>query len=110
MFTRICEFLPRLKQANEDLHHRPAEEFNMENVAKGERHIKMELGLGVFDLRDSQNKENISLNETEITSSFDDLTSSEESSDSESSNSEGANDSDSSVNKHVLIEDITNLR
>lgn len=115
MFTRINEFLPKLKQANEELQHRSAEEINIEHVSKGERHIKMELGLGVFNLEDPQNKENISLNEPETTSCSDDLTSSEESSEESEADSCTNYTDNSDVNraiddKHVLIEDITNLR
>ncbi|KXS94373.1 hypothetical protein AC578_6591 [Pseudocercospora eumusae] len=52
--ARLDEFMPRLRQANSDLAAKGSN-LSMEDVAEGEQHIEMNLGLGVLEQKDDQN-------------------------------------------------------
>lgn len=48
LYTKLQEFLPMMREANADLL-KKGDDANMERVKDGERHIEMDLGLGVLE-------------------------------------------------------------
>ncbi|CAO3697406.1 unnamed protein product [Rhizopus microsporus] len=63
VLSRVQAFLPHIQQANQQLLTKDTSELNIENVNEDEgQYIEMNLGLGVYDLR---NKDDGSDNEEE---------------------------------------------
>ncbi len=54
VLSRLDDFLPKLKKSNEELLNVEASERDIENVPEGSKYIKMKLGLGLFDMKNSE--------------------------------------------------------
>ncbi|KAF9967133.1 hypothetical protein BGZ70_010656 [Mortierella alpina] len=67
LLARLEDFLPKIKEANAQLDAKVKEDpkaVDIENVddASGEQYIEMDLGLGVFDLKENVKEEDIVIN------------------------------------------------
>jgi hypothetical protein len=57
--SRVADFLPKLKKANQELESKleSGESLDIEAVEEDEQHIEMNLDLGVFDIQDPSSAE-----------------------------------------------------
>ncbi|CAO3569976.1 unnamed protein product [Mortierella alpina] len=67
LLARLEDFLPKIKEANAQLDAKVKEDpkaVDIENVddASGEQYIEMDLGLGVFDLKENVKEDDIVIN------------------------------------------------
>ncbi|KAF9571812.1 hypothetical protein EC968_010683 [Mortierella alpina] len=71
LLARLEDFLPKIKEANAQLDAKIKEDpkaVDIENVddASGEQYIEMDLGLGVFDLKENVKEDDIVINPSSV--------------------------------------------
>ncbi|KAF9961078.1 hypothetical protein BGZ72_005036 [Mortierella alpina] len=71
LLARLEDFLPKIKEANAQLDAKVKEDpkaVDIENVddASGEQYIEMDLGLGVFDLKENVKEDDIVINPNSV--------------------------------------------
>ncbi|KAG9326614.1 hypothetical protein KVV02_006125 [Mortierella alpina] len=71
LLARLEDFLPKIKEANAQLDAKVKEDpkaVDIENVddASGEQYIEMDLGLGVFDLKENVKEDDIVINPNNV--------------------------------------------
>ncbi|EGC39307.1 hypothetical protein DICPUDRAFT_147960 [Dictyostelium purpureum] len=64
VLSRVKDFLPKLKEANNELKKKMDnnEDVNIENIKEGDEYIQMNLALGILEQKEELNENNIKIN------------------------------------------------